>query len=343
MTDKNCAAQCKQRWDGIAKPIGSLGLLESAVCRLAAIQGTIDVNIDRRVCLVVCADNGVLTEGVAQTPAFVTMAQSVNIARGKASVNAMARAFHCDVVTVDVGINSDAEDVPELIRRKARNGTGNITKEAAMSAEQLEETIHTGMELVRDMKEKGYQIICTGEMGIGNTTTTSTVASVLLGIDPARMTGRGAGLSDEGLTRKLNAINKAIAFHQVSSNDPREVIRCLGGFDIAALTGIFLGGWKYQMPIVVDGVISAVSALAAVRIQPECADYLIPSHLSREPSAALVLQELGLQPMIHADMALGEGTGAVAVLPLLDAALAVYRQNNTYADLDYLPPELQNQ
>jgi nicotinate-nucleotide--dimethylbenzimidazole phosphoribosyltransferase len=212
-----------------------------------------------------------------------------------------------------------------------------------MTEEQLEQTLNTGMDLVREMKEKGYQIICTGEMGIGNTTTTSAVASVLLGIDPMRMTGRGAGLSDEGLVRKRNAIKRAIEFHQVNPNNPKEVIRCLGGFDIAALTGIFLGGWKYQMPIVVDGVISSVSALAAVRIQPECVDYLIPSHLSREPSAALVLQELGLEPMIHADMALGEGTGAVAVLPLLDAALAVYQQNNTYEQLDYLPPELQNQ
>ncbi|MGI6690483.1 MAG: nicotinate-nucleotide--dimethylbenzimidazole phosphoribosyltransferase [Christensenellales bacterium] len=340
MTDRNMAALCQQRWNNIAKPIGSLGQLENVVCRLAAIQGTLEVNIDRRVCLVMCADNGVLQEGVAQTPAFVTASQSVSIAKGKASVNAMARAVHCDVVAVDVGINTDV-DAPELIRRKAGHGTGNIARGPAMTEAQLEQTLHTGMELVQEMKERGYQIICTGEMGIGNTTTTSAVTSVLLGIDPLTITGRGAGLSDEGLARKLDAINRAIAINQPDRENPMDVLRKVGGFDIVALTGIFLGGQRYRVPIVVDGVISAVSALAAVRIQPACADYLIASHLSREPSAALVLQELGLTPLLHADMALGEGTGAVALLPLLDVALAVYRQNSTYEQLDYLPPEMQ--
>lgn len=340
MTD--IAALCKQRWDNIAKPIGSLGQLEKVVCRLAAIQGTLEVNIDRRVCLVMCADNGVLQEGVAQTPAFVTASQSVSIAKGKASVNAMARAARCDVVTVDVGILTDI-DVPELIRRKAGRGTANIAQGPAMTEAQLEQTLRTGMELVREMKEKGYQIICTGEMGIGNTTTSSAVASVLLGVDAIQITGRGAGLSDEGLARKLNAIRRAIAINQPDKNNPKDVLRKLGGFDIVALTGIFLGGQRYQMPIVVDGVISAVSALAAVRIEPNCADYLIASHVSREPAAALLLQELGLTPLLHADMALGEGTGAVALLPLLDVALAVYRQNSTYEQLDYLPPEMQTQ
>ena len=284
MIDREAALKCQRRWDNIAKPLHSLGHLERLVCRLAGIQGSPDVRIDRRVCLVVCADNGVVAEGVSQAPAAVTALQSASIARGQGSVNAMARAADCDVVAVDVGILSDVEE-PKLIRRKAACGTASIVNGPAMTPEQLEQTLKTGMDLVGEMKARGYQIICTGEMGIGNTTTTAAV----------------------------------------------------GGFDIAALAGIFLGGALHRMPIVLDGVISSVSALLAVRIDPACRDYLLASHLSREPAAGLVMDCLGLSPVLHADLALGEGTGAVALLPLLDQALAVYHQNSTFDQLQIEP------
>lgn len=332
MIDQDSVARCQARWNNIAKPLGSLGEMEQIVCRLAGMQRTDDVRIDRRACLVVCADNGVLEEGVAQAPAHITALQSASIAKGGGSVNAMARAARCDVVTVDVGINTDLA-IPEILTRKAGRGTGNIAKGSAMTAEQMEATLQTGIDLAGEMKDKGYQILCTGEMGIGNTTTTSAVASVLLGVDPEIMTGRGAGLSDEGLRRKLDAIRRAIAVNRPDPRNPRDVLQKLGGFDIAAMAGIFLGGRRHQVPVVMDGVISCVSALLALRMQPECRDYMLASHQSREPAAQLVLRELGLTPMIHAGLALGEGTGAVSVLPLIDLALAVYHQNSTYEQL----------
>jgi nicotinate-nucleotide--dimethylbenzimidazole phosphoribosyltransferase len=343
MFDASFAALCKQRWDRIAKPLGSLGKLEDIVCRLAGIQHTLEVNINQRVCLVMCADNGVVAEGVAQTDASVTAMQSARIAQGQGSVNAMARTARCDVVTVDVGINTDL-NIPEILTRKAGHGTGNIAIGPAMTEEQLQKTLHTGINLVDEMKAKGYQIICTGEMGIGNTTTTSAVASVLLGVDPKQITGRGAGLSDAGLARKLDAIRRAILVNQPDVNNAQDVLCKLGGFDIAALTGIFLGAYHHQMPIVMDGVISCLSALLAVRIEPRCHDYLLASHQSREPAAQLILTELNLTPLLHADMALGEGTGAVALLPLIDMALAVYRQKSTFEQLNmkpYVPSEMQ--
>ncbi len=343
MFDKHFVTLCKQRWDGIAKPLGSLGKLEDIVCQLAGIQRTLDVSIDRRVCLVMCADNGVVAEGVTQTDASITAMQSARIAQGQGSVNTMARLARCDVVAVDVGINTDL-NIPDILTRKAGHGTDNIAKGPAMTEEQLQQTLRTGINLVGEMKAKGYQIICTGEMGIGNTTTTSAVASVLLGVEPQRITGRGAGLSDAGLARKLDAIQRAIAVNQPDANNAHDVLRKLGGFDIAALTGTFLGGHYHQMPIVMDGVISCLAALLAVRMEPRCHDYLFASHQSREPAAQLVLAELNLAPLLHADMALGEGTGAVAVLPLLDMALAVYNHESTFEQINmkpYVPSELQ--
>lgn len=327
--DHQAARLCKKRWDNIAKPLSSLGRLEDLVCRLAAIQGTPEVRIDRRVCLVVCADNGVVAEGVTQADAGVTALQAASIARGHASVNAMARAARCDVVAVDVGMNTDPVE-PLLLRRKAACGTGNIAKGPAMTREQTEATLQTGMDLVLEMKDAGYQILCMGEMGIGNTTTTAAMASVLLGLPPTQVTSRGAGLSDAGLTRKLLAVEAAIAVNQPDPGDPRDVLQKLGGFDIAAMAGICLGAARHRMPVVVDGVIAAVSALAAVGMDPACRDYLLASHQSREPAAGLVLEALELAPILQADMALGEGTGAVALLPLLDLALAVYHQNSTF-------------
>lgn len=332
MFDQHAAAQCKARWNGIAKPLDSLGTLETLVCQLAGIQHTTEVRLDRRVCLVFCADNGVVEEGVTQASSEVTALQAVNIARGHGSVNAIARAAGCDVVAVDVGIQTDPEE-PRLLRRKAGHGTGNIAKGPAMTEDQLERTLKTGIDLAGQMKEQGYHIICTGEMGIGNTTTASAVASVLLDVDPAAVTGRGAGLSNEGLSRKLSAVRQSIRLNSPDRLLPRDILKKLGGFDIAAMTGVFLGGVVHEVPVVIDGVISSVSALLALRINPECRAYMIASHLSREPSAAMVMDALGTSPLIRADMALGEGTGAVALLPLIDLALSVYRQNNTFEHL----------
>ena len=217
-----------------------------------------------------------------------------------------------------------------------------MAKQTAMTYEQAQRALQTGIDLVGEMKEKGYQIILTGEMGIGNTTASTAMSCALLGFAPEELTGRGAGLSDAGLLRKRNAIERALSVNQPDSNDSVDVLAKVGGLEIAGMAGAFLGGVKYRMPIVIDGVISAVAALVAARICPEAKEFMLPSHMSREPAAIRIMNELNLKPIIHADMALGEGTGAVALLPLLDMALRVYHGPHTFDDLGmdaYAPQE----
>ena len=214
----------------------------------------------------------------------------------------------------------------------------------AMTYEQAQCALQAGIDLAGEMKEKGYQIILTGEMGIGNTTASTAMTCALLGFAPEELTGRGAGLSDAGLLRKRNAIKRALSVNRPDSNDPVDVLAKVGGLEIAGMAGAFLGGVKHRVPIVIDGVISAVAALVAARICPEAKDFMLPSHMSREPAALRIMDELNLKPIIHADMALGEGTGAVALLPLLDMALRVYHGPHTFDDLGmaaYTPQEEQ--
>lgn len=199
-----------------------------------------------------------------------------------------------------------------------------MVKEPAMTKEQAVQAIETGIEMVETLKAKGYGIIATGEMGIGNTTTSSAVASVILKRPVEEMTGRGAGLSSEGLNRKITAIKKAVALHKPNPEDGIDVVSKVGGFDIAGIAGLFIGGAVYKVPIVIDGVISAVGALVAVTICPQCKDYMLASHVSKEPAGQLLLESLGKEAPLHCDMCLGEGTGALNLYPLLDTAVAVY-------------------
>jgi nicotinate-nucleotide--dimethylbenzimidazole phosphoribosyltransferase len=208
-----------------------------------------------------------------------------------------------------------------------------MTCGAAMRAEEAEQAILTGIELVKEKKELGYRLIATGEAGIGNTTTASAMASILLGLPVEHVTGRGAGLSDEKLEKKKAAIRKAIDVNRPKADDPMDILAKLGGLDIAAMTGVFLGGAACRIPVVMDGVISAVAALTAVRLCPDVRDYIIPSHVSAEPAGALLVRELGVAPVLHAGMRLGEGTGAVALFPILDMAAAVYNYGATFADI----------
>jgi nicotinate-nucleotide--dimethylbenzimidazole phosphoribosyltransferase len=326
----NCAfsAQAAQaasrRWVSVAKPLNSLGILEDMVVKLAGIQGTEAVDIERRCCLTFCADNGVVAEGVTQTDSSVTAAVARSIARGTGNICQMARVARCDVFAVDVGMLK-AVDEPNVIDRRVAPGTKNIARGPAMTGEECLQAIAAGEALVREMAEQGYTMIATGEMGIGNTTTASAVACALTGAEVARMTGRGAGLSDEGLTRKRAAVERALAVNRPDPGDALDALMKVGGFDIAAMAGAFLGGAKHGVSVLVDGFISSVAALCAQRMLPESKNFMLATHVSREPAGAFMLEALGLQPVITAGMALGEGTGAVAAMPLLDMALAVYR------------------
>jgi len=329
--DGAAARAAKARWDSIAKPLGSLGLLEESIIRIAALTGSEDVHLGKRAVFVYCADNGVVKEGVTQTGPEVTAVVAANLAKGDASVCRMASVARCDVVPVDMGMFTTVED-ERVLRRRIAAGTNNIAEGPAMSRGQALQAIIAGVELVKEYKEKGYGIIATGEMGIGNTTTSSAVASVLLNKPVPEVTGRGAGLSDEGLQRKIRAIERAIETNRPDPADPIDVLMKLGGFDIAAMAGTFLGGAIYRVPIVVDGFISAVSALIAKKICPNSICAIFPSHVSAEPAGMAVLNALGLTPLITAGMRLGEGTGAVALLPLLDMALAVYHGMCTFEE-----------
>ena len=216
---------------------------------------------------------------------------------------------------------------------KIAYGTQNMTKGPAMTREQAVKGLEAGIDMVRELNDKGYRILATGEMGIGNTTTSSAVASVLLKQPVEEMTGRGAGLTSEGLVRKINAIKKAITLNKPDPEDAIDVLAKVGGLDIAGMAGVFLGGAVYGIPVVMDGFISCVSALIAMRICPAARDYILASHVSKEPAAHLILENMGKEAIIHADMCLGEGTGAVALFPILDLAAAVYHSMSTFDDI----------
>lgn len=335
----NVKEQAQFRWDHVAKPLNSLGKLEKLIVQIAGVQGTADVRIEKRCALVFCADHGVVEEGVSQSDSDVTARVAQSISQGTANINLMAGAANADVYAVDMGMLCP---VPGTVNRRVAPGTQNMAKAPAMARKQAEQAIRAGVELVGEMKEKGYRIIATGEMGISNTTASSAMACALLGCGPRELTGRGAGLSDAGLLRKQAAIDRALKLHRPDADDPVDILSRVGGFEIAGMTGAFLGGMQHGVPIIMDGVISAVAALTAARICPAVKEYMLPSHMSREPAMIRIMKELELEPILHADMALGEGTGAVALLPLLDMALRVYHGPHTFEDLGmeaYKPQE----
>lgn len=339
--DIRAAQRAKNKWNSIAKPLHSLGLLEEAVTKIAGITGGDNVVLDKRCVVDMCADNGVVCEGVTQSDSSVTAIVAKAMARGTSNINRMAQAFHADVIPVDIGINTDIE-AENLVDRKVAYGTENIAVGAAMSIAQAEKAISVGIDIVRDCKEKGYKIIVTGEMGIGNTTTSSAIASVLLGVSPDLVTGRGAGLGDEGFKRKINVIGRAIEENCPDRSKPVELISKLGGYDIAGITGLFLGGAVYRIPIVIDGFISGVSAALACEINPLAREYMLCSHVSKEPAGIKMLEYIGLKPLITAELHLGEGTGGIMLLPMLDGALSVYHSAHRFDDLSmerYVEPE----
>ncbi len=332
LPDAQACLAAQQRWDGVAKPLHSLGKMEDMLCRIAAIQQSAELRLSPRCVLVFCADHGVVAEGVSQSGQEVTSLVARSIAEGSANINLMASAAQAEVFAVDMGM-AQPVDHPAMLRRRIAPGTKNMAVEPAMTRRQAEQALQAGVDLVGDMKSRGYAMVATGEMGIGNTTASAAIASVLLSLPVEQLTGRGAGLSNAGLERKISAICRAIEVNRPDPADPIDLLAKLGGFEIAAMAGAFLGGMSHRMPIVIDGVISAVAALIALRIAPEAGAFMLPSHMSREPAGRLVMAALGLEPVIDAGMALGEGTGAVMLFPLLDMAQRVYGGSHSFGSL----------
>lgn len=346
--DQAACQRAREKWNGVAKPIGSLGALEDAVVQMAGLVGTEDVRIDKRAAVIMCADNGVVVEGVSQSGPEVTLAVADNIARHESSVCTMARPHHIDCFAVDMGMATASADERVIDCHVAR-GTGDIAKGPAMTREQAASAILSGMGIVAHLKEQGYGIICAGEMGIANTTTSSAVTAVLLDLSIDVVVGRGAGLSDAGLTRKREIVAQAIELNAPDARDALDVLSKLGGFDLAGMVGLYLGGALHRVPVVADGFISMASALLAMHMAPVSACAILASHSSAEPAvhyvaeelarrsadpvAGLVQADVAFAPVIQAGMRLGEGTGAVLLVPLLDSTLSIYN-GSTFADIE---------
>ena len=336
--DEAIQQQIKKNWDSLAKPLDGLGVFETIFARIGAMQGNTMPDIRRKAVLVMCADNGIVEEHISQSGQEVTAMVAESMGQGNSSVCKMAAAIGCEVIPVDIGINTNRV-YPGVLPRKISRGTANFLRTPAMTKEQACAAINVGIDLVEQCKQKGYGILGTGEMGIGNTTTSSAMAAALLGCPAERVTGRGAGLDDTGLKHKQQVIEEVLQQYQLQPEETLRILCCVGGLDIAGMVGVFLGGALYHVPIVIDGVISAVAAVCASRLCPGTEAYMIPSHKGKEPAAGLLLQELSLQPVLEAGLALGEGTGTVFLFSMLDVALTLYREGTTFADIALAPYE----
>lgn len=330
-TYENSMKEAAERLDRLAKPIGSLGKLEDLAVKISGITGKQNNSFEKKVTIIMSADNGVAEEGVSSCPQSVTVSQTINFLRGLTGVCVLSKHAGADIRVVDIGVGSDME-YPGLVNRKIRKGTSNMAKGPAMSREEAVKAIETGMEMVSQLVKEGYSLFGTGEMGIGNTSTSSAVAATFLGCSVENTVGKGAGLTEEGYNNKKSVIKRAISLNKPDPEDPIDVLSKVGGFDIAGMTGCFLGAAYYRVPIVIDGFISAAAALAAYRINPLVKDFLIPSHCSEEPGYLLVMEEIGLSPMLQLNMRLGEGSGCPLAFNIIDAAEAVISQMATFEE-----------
>ncbi len=335
--DETYRQRVLDRFDAMGKPLKSLGKMETLLAQIAAIQASERIDLSKKGLIIMCADNGVVEEGVTQTGQEVTGIVAENFLDEKSCVAIMCKSCKADLFPIDIGM---AFDTPRVEKRKEMYGTDNFTKGPAMSRQQAIHGICQGIDMVKNLSEKGYKLIATGEMGIGNTTTSSAITAVLLGAKVEEVTGKGAGLSSEGLQRKINAIKKGILVNEPDKNDPIDVLAKVGGLDIAGLSGVFLGGAIYHIPIVIDGFISAVAALIAQRIEPLTKDYMIASHVSKEPAMKMILKALEKEAMLTLDLCLGEGSGAVATFPIFDLAMEIYYKMSSFDEIGvdtYLP------
>lgn len=330
--DEEIRKKVLANWDSIAKPMDGMGRFETLIAQIGAITHTEKIDISKKAVIIMCADNGIVEEGVTQSGQEVTLAVARSMARKESSVGRMAGVISADTIPVDIGINSQ-EEISGVLYRKIRCGTRNFSKEPAMTEEETIRAIATGIDMVCSCKEAGYNILATGEMGIGNTTTSSAVAASLLKCEVAGVTGRGAGLSDAGLLRKQQVISEAIEKYDLYHKDALTVLGTVGGLDIAGLTGVCMGGAIFHIPIVLDGVISMVAALLAEKMLPGTKAYLLPSHKGKEPAIEMLMKELGVRPVIDGELALGEGTGAVMMFSLLDMAFSIYNARTTFSDI----------
>jgi len=330
--DRAAAAEARQRQERLTKPSGSLGRLEELSVRLAGLAAQCPPPLPEPAVIAIFAgDHGVHAQGVTPWPQEVTAQMVANFLAGGAVVNAVAAQVGAEVRVVDVGVVAELPVAPGLISRKVRAGTADMTAEPAMSRSDAERAIEVGIQTASDLVAAGYRCLVTGDMGIANTTPAAALIAAFTGTDHARVTGRGTGIDERTLERKVDVIGRALALHRPDPADPVGVLAAVGGLEHAALAGFVLGAAAARVPVVLDGVIACSAALAAVSIAPDAAASLVAGHLSTEPGAAVALAALGLPPMLSLDLRLGEGSGAALAVPIVQAAARVLRDVATFA------------
>jgi len=329
--DAEAMQQAQQRLDSLTKPPGSLGHLENLVKQLAGIQGTPWPKINKKAILLMAGDHGVVEEGVSAFPQEVTPQMVYNFLRGGAAINVLARQAGAKVICTDVGVAFPLEPA-DLMARRVANGTRNMAKGPAMTREEALRALLTGAEVAREAIEEGFNLLATGDMGIGNTTPSSAIVAVFTGLDVKEVVGRGTGVNDQGLARKREIILKAIELNKPDAQDPLDVLTKVGGLEIAAIAGSILQAAYSRVPIVIDGFISTAGALIAAQLCPLATSYMIPSHGSVEPGHRHALALLGFDPLLNLNMRLGEGTGAALAFYLVEAGIRILEEMATFEE-----------
>lgn len=331
--DESAMQMARARQDTLTKPRGSLGRLEELSIQLAGITANPFPTVERKVVIVMAADHGVTREGVSAYPAEVTPQMVLNFLLGGAAINVLARQAVARVVVVDMGVASEVNDLSgQLIQRRVNAGTANLAQGPAMTREQAEESIQSGIEVALEEISKGTDILSTGDMGIGNTTSAAAIACALMNEPPEKIAGRGTGVDDDGLKRKIAVITRALDVNKPNASDALDVLAKLGGFEIGGLVGVMLAAAANRKPVVVDGFISTAAAMIAVALAPAARNYMIAAHVSQERGHRLMLEWLGLNALLDLNMRLGEGTGAALALHLIEASTRILCEMATFGE-----------
>jgi nicotinate-nucleotide--dimethylbenzimidazole phosphoribosyltransferase len=325
--------RARQRLDSLTKPLGSLGRLEDIAAQVAAIRGERISHPITKAAYVFAADHGVTEEGISAYPREVTRQMVLNFLAEGAAINVLARKHHASLHVVDVGVDANFDSVSGLQHHKVRSGTRNMLREPAMSEEEVEKALSVGYQLGSEAAAAGHTMIAIGEMGIGNTTAASAVTCALTGAAAHRATGRGTGVDRVVHANKVRVVEAAVTkhCHGASTVQPKEILRCIGGLEIAAMAGMVLAGARHRVVVVLDGFISTAAAAIAVGMAPNALGYLIAGHCSEEPGHRILLDHLQLTPVLSLGMRLGEGTGAVLAMPVIESAIALYLQMATFS------------
>ena len=328
--DGEAMQEARARQERLTKPRGSLGRLEALSIQLAGITRSARPSVARKAVIVMAGDHGVVAEGVSAYPSTVTAQMVYNFLHGGAAINVLARHVGARVVVVDMGVAAELAPHPDLLVRKIRRGTSNLARGPAMTRDEAACSIDTGIQIVTAEIARGLDLVATGEMGIGNTAASAAIVAALTGHPPTEVTGRGTGIDDRGLARKVDVIERSLALNQPEPRDPIDVLAKVGGFEIGGLAGVILGAAAQRVPVLIDGFISGAAALIAARLAPPVKAYLIAAHCSEEIGHRVILEHLGLRPLLDLQMRLGEGTGAALAMPIVDAAAKLLNEMATF-------------